>query len=111
MLGRCALLAIAALAIAAMAAAADLGGLLTVPKHGAHVASRAMAGPYPLSWRAEKVRRADRCWRGCLAETGREFQACLRQHRPTDCVHRNAAADRYCLRTCRLAGGPWVDVE
>jgi hypothetical protein len=111
MIGGLALIGIAALAIPAFASAADLGDMRTMAKHRVHSSYPAMAGPYPLSWRAAKVRRADRCWHTCLADTGREFQACLKVHRPTDCVNRNAAADRHCLRECRLAGGPWVNVE
>ena len=63
-------------------------------------------GPYPLSWRAAKIRRADRCWRTCLADAGREFQHCLRLESATDCVPWNDANDRACLRACRLSGGP-----
>jgi len=67
-------------------------------------------GPYPLSWRAAKVRRADRCWRGCLAAAGREFQRCLRFEAATACVPWNDANDRACLRTCRLSGGPLLEL-
>jgi len=109
MIGRRMLFAVAALAIPTLADAADLGS--QGPKPPAQIASQAAAGPYPLSWRAAKVRRADRCWRGCLAEAAGAVRACLRTHPPTDCIHRNAAADRVCLRTCRLAGGPWMNVE
>jgi hypothetical protein len=64
-----------------------------------------------LSWRAAKVRRADACWRACLGDAGRNFQTCLRLHGPTACVAWNAGANHHCLRECRLAGGPWVNVE
>jgi hypothetical protein len=56
------------------------------------------------------VRRADVCWRACLSGTDRDFQACLRAHRPTVCVGWNAGANHHCVRECRLAGGPWIDV-
>jgi hypothetical protein len=84
-----------------------------VPSGGGHVRSRTahrldVQGPYPLSWRAAKIRRADRCWRGCLAGAGREFQRCLRFEAATDCVPWNDANDRVCLRECRLSGGPLV---
>jgi len=108
MIGRLVLILIAAMVLPVLALAADPGNPRERPQHRAYSAH---AGPYPLSWRAAKIRRADRCWRACLADMGRDFQACLRGHHLTDCVHWNAAADRYCLRECRLAGGPWVDVK
>jgi hypothetical protein len=68
-------------------------------------------GPYPLSWRAAKIRGADRCWRGCLADAGREFQRCLRYQAATDCVPWNDANDSACLRACRLSGGPLLPTD
>jgi len=95
-----------ALALTGPVCAADAGG--APPKARGASVHPGQGGPYPPSWRAKKIRAADRCWRACLADTGREFQACLRVHRPTLCVNANAPADRYCLRQCRLSGGPWV---
>lgn len=109
MIGRLAFILFAATVLPTLAAAADAGDrskrLKHTPGYSAHMA------PYPPSWRAGKVRSADRCWRDCVADAGREFRACLRGHRLTECVQLNADADRSCLRKCRLAGGPWVEVE
>lgn len=100
---------VAVLALPAAAHGADGRDLRTVPKSRAHAAYTVHApGPYPWSRRAAKIRLAERCWRACLAESARDFQACLRVARPTACVAGNAAADRYCLRACRLGGGPLV---
>ena len=99
---------IAAVALPALALGADRGDIRPAPAFHAHSSHPASTGPYPWSRRAAKIRRADRCWRACLANTAREFQACLRIARPSDCVPANAAADRYCLRACRLGGGPLV---
>jgi hypothetical protein len=96
---------VALIVMTAQAQAADRAG----PGAGdrAFAARRLDAkGPYPLSWRAAKIRRADRCWRGCLAAAGREFQRCLRFEPATGCVPWNDANDRACLRACRLSGGP-----
>jgi hypothetical protein len=68
--------------------------------------SERLAGPYPWTWRAAKIRRADRCWRACLAEGGRDFQACLRHQTLTTCVDWNSGANLHCLHSCRLSGGP-----
>jgi hypothetical protein len=88
---------------------ADLGDAAGPPGYRSPASYQArFAGPYPLSWRARKIRRADRCWRGCLAEAGRDFHACLRVHRPTVCVQWNGSANLHCLNECRLSGGPWV---
>jgi hypothetical protein len=112
MISRVALIGIVALAIPTLAEAADAGEVRTTPKHSVHAKHAPFTtGPYPLSWRAAKIRRADRCWRRCVADIGSDFRACLRAHRPTDCVHWNAAADLRCLHACRLSGGPWVKVE
>jgi hypothetical protein len=95
---------VAALLVPTHGQAADIA---TGARHQVHAAKV----PYPLSWRARKIRQADNCWRGCEAEAGRGFQACLRRHEARDCVQANDAADRYCLQTCRLYGGPLVDAD
>jgi hypothetical protein len=107
MIGRFAVIAVAVLAFPTLALGADRARMRDAPKHP--VPSEKVE-PYPLSWRAAKIRRADGCWHACLANTGRSFQACLRAHRPTLCVGWNADANHHCLRACRLAGGPWIDV-
>jgi hypothetical protein len=108
MAGRFVVMLVAVLAFPTLAPGADRAVVRDDAKHRVHSVH---SGPYPLSWRAAKIRRADTCWRACLAGTGRDFQACLRVHRPTVCVGWNAGANRHCLRECRLAGGPWVNVE
>jgi hypothetical protein len=65
---------------------------------------------YPLSWRTRKIRKADNCWRGCQAAAGYSFQSCLRVNATNDCVAHNDAADRFCLRECRLSGGPILNI-
>jgi hypothetical protein len=65
---------------------------------------------YPLSPRAQAIRRADGCWRGCEANAGRALQACLRISDVNGCVRKNDAADRRCLSACRLYGGPLVNL-
>jgi hypothetical protein len=64
---------------------------------------------YPSNWRARKIRRADGCWRGCQASAGRMLQACLSAGDTNGCVRQNDAADRTCLRACRIYGGPLAD--
>ena len=100
-----------ALALPALALAADRGNAPARAKHRVHAAYPSLAGAYPLSWRAKKVRHADRCWRTCQVEIGREFQACLRVSRPTECVAWNGGANLRCLHACRRSGGPWVRLQ
>lgn len=95
---------------AVQAQAADRPSLPLKERDRAHVAHRFDGGPYPLTWRAAKIRRADRCWRACLADASRDFQRCLRVESATDCVPWNDANDRACLRACRLYGGPLVNM-
>jgi hypothetical protein len=112
MIGRLALAVIAATMVPMLALGADRPLRTAEPSLRAqHVYSPRVERPYPLSRRAKKIRLADRCWRGCLADTGRDFQACLRAHRPTVCVSWNAGANLHCLDECRLGGGPWVRLE
>jgi hypothetical protein len=66
--------------------------------------------PFPLSRRARDIRLADACWHACQVDLGRAFQACLRDRRLTDCIGGNDAGDRYCLRNCRVSGGPWLNL-
>jgi hypothetical protein len=102
---RVSMLAVAAILIGmAPLRAADLEGHRPAPKHKVQRHNRYPIQPW--NWRVAKIRRADRCWHGCLADTGTAFQACLSAHAPTACVSRNDAADRYCLHECRLGGGP-----
>jgi hypothetical protein len=112
MILRLALIAMLTTALPALALGADGAAVRRAPQHRDRP-SYALVGPspYPLSRRAAKIRLAERCWRACQSDAGRAFQACLRQHWENACVRRNAAADRYCLRACRIGGGPWVTVE
>jgi len=98
---------VALVVMTAQAQAADRAGPGVGERERAFAPRRLDAkGPYPLSWRAAKIRRADRCWRGCLAAAGWEFQRCLRFEPATGCMPWNDANDRACLRACRLSGGP-----
>jgi hypothetical protein len=72
-------------AMTAQVHAADRGGV----RSGAFRLES--GGAYPLTWRAAKIRRADHCWRGCLAHAGRDFQRCLRVEPATNCVPWNDA--------------------
>jgi len=102
---------VALIVLTAQAQAADRAGPGIGERDRAFAARRLDAkGPFPLSWRAAKIRRADRCWRACLADAGREFQHCLRLESATDCVPWNDANDRACLRACRLSGGPLLNL-
>ncbi|MPZ58749.1 MAG: hypothetical protein GEU91_20110 [Rhizobiales bacterium] len=112
MIGRMVLMVAVMMAVPTLGLGADRGDLRVGPKSRVHSSYPThSAGPYPWSRRAAKIRRADHCWRSCLADAGRDFQACLRVQPPTDCVPWNDVADRFCLRECRLSGGPWVTLE
>jgi hypothetical protein len=105
------LLILVTLAAPLPADAADAAVSGKIMRQGqAAAAARIAARAFPLSRRARDVRNADTCWRSCQADAGAIFQTCLRRFPPTVCVPSNDAADRFCLRNCRISGGPWLNL-
>jgi hypothetical protein len=63
-----------------------------------------------LSHHSAAVWASDACWRGCTAHCGARFQGCLRVVRQDVCYAHNDACELACLRQCRVAGGPFINV-
>jgi len=60
----------------------------------------------PRSPEAAMVWASGACWRGCAQQCGWQFQTCLGQDLPGNCIAQNDACDRACQSQCRLYGGP-----
>jgi hypothetical protein len=63
-----------------------------------------------LSHHSPAVLASDVCWRGCTAHCGARFQSCLRAVPLDACYAHDNACELSCLRQCRVAGGPFVNV-
>lgn len=104
------LILIVALSVPASAPAADLAVRHARTHHRLVRHLGPIPGHYPLSRRAAAVHAGESCWRACEHAAAQAFLFCMRQRPLTPCVAGNDAADRYCLRSCRLSGGPLVDL-
>jgi hypothetical protein len=104
-----ALVVLLSLIVPVSVSAADLG----VGRSGTH-AKRYLhhrhSTKFPLTRRGRDIRMADACWHDCQVDAARVFRTCLGIFPPTVCVPSNDAADRFCLRECRVSGGPWVNL-
>ena len=72
---------------------------------------RVHVSPYPMSKQAAAVWGDDYCWRTCTGESGWQFQDCWRTKGPEVCRQLSEANNRFCQRTCRSRGGPWLALD
>jgi hypothetical protein len=94
------------LAVTAPAWAADVYG----PRVEYRAPHRVPLAFRALSHHSPAVLASDACWRGCTAHCGAHFQGCLRAVPQDVCYAHNNACELACLRHCRVAGGPFVNV-
>jgi hypothetical protein len=64
--------------------------------------------PFPLSERAQSVWASGACWSECGSHCTWGIAACLIHDTQGNCLEKGDTCDRYCQRTCRTSGGPWV---
>jgi len=67
--------------------------------------------PFPRSARAQAVWQAGACWSECGATCAWDLNACLSQDTQGNCLVFTDACDRYCQRTCRAQGGPFLPID
>jgi hypothetical protein len=67
--------------------------------------------PYPRSARAQPVWDAGPCWRQCQSYCSWDLNACLYQDTQGVCLSFTDSCDRYCQRTCRTRGGPFLPFD
>jgi len=102
-------LVLAAMACASAAEVAQQAGV--THRHaarGAFVPQRPPLALRNLSRRSASVYASTPCWRGCTAQCGWQFQACLRSTWADSCMAANDSCDLSCLEACRPLGGPLV---
>jgi hypothetical protein len=96
-------LACGLLAVAPRATAADVTMRQTIQERAA-----VRSLPFPRSERAQAIWNERACWSECSAHTAWGMVACLERDAQGRCLRLADKADRYCQRTCRTAGGPFV---
>lgn len=67
--------------------------------------------PFARSARSQAVWDADGCWRECQTYCAWNLNACLAQDTQGVCLAYTDACDRYCQRTCRTQGGPFLPFD
>jgi hypothetical protein len=67
--------------------------------------------PFARSERDQAVRGADACWRDCGAYCAWGQTTCLYRDAQGQCLKLTDDCDRYCQRSCRTAGGPWLPLD
>lgn len=67
--------------------------------------------PFARSERAQAVWAADACFRDCGAYCAWGQTACLYRDSQGQCLKKTDDCDRYCQRSCRTAGGPWLPLD
>lgn len=67
--------------------------------------------PFPRSERAQAVWAAGACWRDCGAYCAWGQTSCLNRDSQGQCLKLTDDCDRYCQRSCRTSGGPWLPLD
>jgi hypothetical protein len=66
--------------------------------------------PFPRSERAQSVWESGACWSDCGAYCAWGQAACLKVDTQGACIASTDACDRYCQKTCRSSGGPFLPI-
>lgn len=67
--------------------------------------------PFARSERAQAVWSAGACWSECGAYCAWGMAGCLERGPQGECVRLTDKCDRYCQRSCRERGGPFLPIE
>ena len=67
--------------------------------------------PFPRSDRAQSVWASSACFRDCGAYCTWGQTSCLYRDSQGQCLKLTDDCDRYCQRSCRTAGGPWLPLD
>lgn len=91
-------------------------GSMTGPAMAADVAVRPAAArpfvlPFPRSERAQSVWASGACWSECGSYCAWGEAGCLTRDSQGQCLKLTDKCDRYCQRSCRTSGGPWLPIE
>lgn len=67
--------------------------------------------PFPRSERAHAVWASSACLRDCGAYCAWGQTQCLARDTQGQCLKLTDDCDRYCQRSCRTSGGPWLPLD
>lgn len=67
--------------------------------------------PFPRSERAQSVWASSACFRDCGAYCAWGQTSCLYRDSQGQCLKLTDDCDRYCQRSCRSAGGPFLPLD
>lgn len=87
------------------AAAADVGLVPAVRSPNATML------PFARSERAQAVWASSACFRECGAYCAWGQTSCLGREAQGQCLKLTDDCDRYCQRSCRRSGGPWLPLD
>lgn len=73
--------------------------------------ARATTLPFPRSERAQAVWVSSVCLRDCGAYCAWGQTSCLYRDTQGQCLKLTDDCDRYCQRSCRTSGGPWLPLD
>ena len=96
-------LGLSTLALSTAAEAADV----RIP----HASAPGPGLPFARGERAQSVWASNACFRDCGAYCAAGQAACLYSDSQGQCLKRTDDCDRYCQRSCRTAGGPWLPID
>ena len=94
----------ACLSLATPAYAADLKPRITAVAPG-------LSLPFARSERAQAVWASSACFRDCGAYCAWGQTQCLERDSQGQCLKLTDDCDRYCQRSCRSSGGPWLPLD
>ncbi|MFA6267206.1 MAG: hypothetical protein WC670_16000 [Pseudolabrys sp.] len=67
--------------------------------------------PFARSERAQSVWASGACWTQCGSYCAWGQTACLSRDAQGQCLKLTDDCDRYCQRSCRSSGGPWLPLD
>lgn len=67
--------------------------------------------PFPRSERAQSVWASGTCQRECGSYCAWGQTSCLARDAQGRCLKLTDDCDRYCQRSCRTSGGPWLPLD
>jgi hypothetical protein len=94
-----------ALSAPGTADAADMAG------YGRPTTGRIYALPFLRSDRAQSVWDSGACWSECGSQCTWRQAACLETSLQGQCLAYTDSCDRYCQRSCRTSGGPFLPID
>jgi hypothetical protein len=94
------------MAVRAQVAAAELGSVRYAERSG----ERIYVLPFPRGERAQAIWAETACWQDCQRTCAWGLTECLYRDAQGACLQITDRCDRYCQRSCRSQGGPYLPI-